>query len=163
MTWPTGGSTPHGEAGPSGTSAPYGVSTARLFAGNEPESIRSVAHFGPTGVDLSLASALKFPADILALIDCSFEQPFRCAYELVGTTGRIEVPDAYLPPDRPIATYRGANGVEEWSFDGTNQYAAMVDSFTEAVATKGTGGAPGEDGLAQMVALDAVLAAAKTA
>ena len=40
-------------------------------------------------------------------IDCSFEQPFRCTYELVGTRAVIEVPDAYLPPaDRPIAVLR---------------------------------------------------------
>ena len=39
----------------------YGVSTARLFAGAEPESIRSLARFGPTGVDLSLTAELKFP------------------------------------------------------------------------------------------------------
>jgi D-xylose 1-dehydrogenase (NADP+, D-xylono-1,5-lactone-forming) len=146
----------------------YGVSTARLFAGAEPESIKAVAHFGPSGVDLSLVAALKFPGDILAAIDCSFEQPFRCSYELVGAEGRIEVPDAYLPPERPIAHYYGPSGFvpgegEEWTLAGTNQYAAMVDAFAEAVATGGKGGAPGEDGLAQMTALDAILAAARGA
>lgn len=139
----------------------YGVSTARLFARSEPESIQAVAHFGPSGVDMSLATSLKFADGILAQVDCSFEQPFRCSYELVGETGRIEVPDAYLPPDRPIAIYHGPNGPEEWSFAGTNQYAAMVDSFTDAVATEGRGGSPGEDGLGQMRAIDAVLKAAR--
>ena len=38
----------------------YGVSTARLYAGSEPSSIRAQAHFGPTGVDLSLSSDLSF-------------------------------------------------------------------------------------------------------
>ncbi len=137
----------------------YGVSTARLFAGGEPQSVRAVAHFGPTGVDLSLLAATKFPGDILGLVDCSFEQAFRCSYELVGTAGRIEVPDAYLPPDRPIALFHGPGGTEAWAFDGTNQYAAMVDDFADAVATGG--GGPGEDGLAQMAALDAILVAAK--
>jgi xylose dehydrogenase (NAD/NADP) len=139
----------------------YGVSTARLFAGSEPDSVGAVAHFGSTGVDLSLAASLKFATDVLALVDCSFEQPFRCSYELVGSTGRIEVPDAYLPPDRPVAILHGPTGSEEWTFEGTNQYAAMVDSFTEAVATKGAGGAPGEDGLAQMAVLDQILGAAR--
>ena len=41
---------------------------------------------------------LEFPGGVLAAVDCSFEQPFRCAYELVGSKGVIEVPDAYLPP-----------------------------------------------------------------
>ena len=107
----------------------YGVSTARLFAAAEPEAAEAVAHFGPTGVDLSLAATLHFPGDVLALVDCSFEQPFRCSYEIVGTNGRIEVPDAYLPPDRPLAYHHGAGGVAEWTFPGKNQYAAMVDAF----------------------------------
>lgn len=146
----------------------YGVSTARLYAGAEPDAIEAVAHFGPSGVDLSVVAALKFPGDILAAIDCSFEQPSRCSYELVGTEGRIEVPDAYLPPERPIARYYGPSGFapgesEEWTFAGTNQYAAMVDAFTEAVATGGKGGAPGEDGLAQMTTLEAILAKARSA
>jgi predicted dehydrogenase len=112
-------------------------------------------------------ASLKFPDGVLAAIDCSFEQPFRCSYELVGSEGRIEVPDAYLPPDRPIALYYGPSGfepgrAEEWAFDGRNQYACMVDAFAEAVATGGTGGEPGEDGLAQMTALDAVLNTARS-
>ena len=118
-------------------------------------------------MDLSLVASLKFPGDVLAAIDCSFEQPFRCSYELVGTEGRIEVPDAYLPPDRPVARYYGPGGFapgesEEWTFDGRDQYACMVDAFAEAVATGGSGGEPGEDGLAQMLALGAVLTSARS-
>lgn len=146
----------------------YGVSTARLYAGAEPESIEAVARFGPSGVDLSLVAALKFPNGRLAAIDCSFEQPFRCTYELVGTGGQIEVPDAYLPPERPVARYVPTSGFEsgqpeEWTFDGRNQYACMVDAFAEAVASGGSGGSPGEDGVGQMAALEAILAAARSA
>lgn len=142
----------------------YGVSTARLFAGNEPTAIQAQAqaHFGPTGVDLSLNALLRFPDDILAAIDCSFEQPFRCNYELVGTAGSIDVPDAYLPPERPLAHVRSPDGAlrETLTFDGTNQYAAMVDAFGRAVA-EGTLPDPAENGLAQMRTLDAILAAAR--
>ena len=111
----------------------YGVSTARLFAGAEPRSIKSVAHFGPSGVDLSLAATLEFPGDILAAIDCSFEQPFRCEYELVGTKGVIKVPDAYLPPPSPLAELLVDSGSERLTFPGGNQYAAMVDAFHAAL------------------------------
>src|SRR3954471_877627 len=68
----------------------YGVSTARLFAGSEPESIKAQARFGPSGVDMSLTANLRFPGGVLGLIDCSFEQPFRCVYELIGSRGVIE-------------------------------------------------------------------------
>ena len=141
----------------------YGVSAARLYAGSEPTSVRSRAHFGPTGVDLTLTAELAFPGDILGLIDCSFEQPLRCRYEVVGTLGSIEVPDAFLPPDRPTALLRSADGsTRELQFDGRDQYAAMVDAFALGVDRGGLQ-RPAEDGLAQMEALDAILAAARSA
>lgn len=146
----------------------YGVSTARLFAGGEPTAIEAQAHFGPTGVDLTLTAALKFPNNVLALVDCSFEQPFRCVYEVVGTHGVIEVPDAYVPPQKPTARLRtrsGENSLEAdreqtLTFDGRNQYACMVDAFHQAIS-QGRLEPPSEDGLAQMKALDAILASAR--
>ncbi len=141
----------------------YGVSTVRLFARQDPESIRSHARFGHTGVDLSLTAEMKFPNGVLGLIDCSFEQPFRCVYELVGSLGTIDVPDAYLPPERPIARLSIDGSTSELVFENTNQYAAMIDAFGLAVSAGGTLVPPSEDGLAQAEALDAVLAAAKSA
>jgi predicted dehydrogenase len=138
----------------------YGVSTARLFAGGEPEAVRALMRAGSTGVDLSLTAELGFAGGVLAIIDCSFEQPFRCLYELIGTTGRIEVPDAFLPPDRPLARLIAGDSAREIAFDGLNQYAAMVDAFGRSVAD-GRLIAPAEDGQAQMRVLDAILAAAR--
>ena len=139
----------------------YGISTARLFAGAEPDAVRSFARFGPTGVDLSLTAELRFPRGVLGLIDCSFEQPFRCCYELVGTQGSIDVPDAYLPPETPMARLTNTDGSHrELKFDGLNQYAAMVDAFAAAVRT-GASSPPSESGLAQMEVLNAVSAAAR--
>jgi xylose dehydrogenase (NAD/NADP) len=139
----------------------YGVSTARLFAGTEPTSIVAQARYGSTGVDLSLTAGLQFPDGLLGLIDCSFEQIYRCSFELVGTFGSIEVPDAYLPPAQPIARLRkGGNPEAELSFEGTDQYGAMVDVFAQAVM-EGHLTAPAEDGLAQMEALDSIRKAAR--
>jgi D-xylose 1-dehydrogenase (NADP+, D-xylono-1,5-lactone-forming) len=146
----------------------YGVNTARFFAGEEPSRCRSIAHFGPSGVDLSLAALLEFPNGVLASIDCSFEQPFRCHYELSGTRGSIDVPLAYLPAagSKPTATLmridsdenadsrpQGSRIVE---FEPVDQYTAMVDDFARSVSA-GLLVGPGEDGLGQMAALDQVL------
>jgi predicted dehydrogenase len=139
----------------------YGVNTARLFAGSEPVAVRSRARYGPTGVDLSLTAELEFENGVLGLIDCSFEQPYRCAYELVGTKGLIEVPDAYLPPARPLAWLKGDGGAEELVFPGMNQYAEMVDAFAQAAADGRRLPFPAEDGQAQMDVLDTILDAAR--
>jgi D-xylose 1-dehydrogenase (NADP+, D-xylono-1,5-lactone-forming) len=151
----------------------YGVSTARLFAASEPVRASAMAHKGETGVDLSLTAQLEFPEGVLATIDCSFEQPFRCSYELVGSRGVIDVPDAYLPPaaGKPVALLRtiasgsdsssGADQIRTLEFDAVNQFAAMVDSFAHSVHT-GRLVEPAEDGLAQMRVLDQLTAAAET-
>jgi predicted dehydrogenase len=150
----------------------YGVSTARLFAGAEPIQTQAMAHFGPTGVDLTLTAQLEFPKGIIGVIDCSFEQPFRCVYEIVGTRGVIEVPDAYLPPTetKPTARWQSIGAapdsgaepdrVETLEFETTNQYSGLVDAFAESVSV----GHPvklAEDGLAQMIAIDKILAVAR--
>jgi D-xylose 1-dehydrogenase (NADP+, D-xylono-1,5-lactone-forming) len=149
----------------------YGVSTARLFAGEEPKSCRAMAHFGDTGVDLTLTALLEFSRGLIATIDCSFEQPRRGYYELVGTRGTIDVPHAYVPsPDHPsTATLRkveeGAGASENeppqqlLEYAAANQYGEMVDAFAASVAAGKLKGAA-EDGLAQMRALDEILNAA---
>ena len=151
----------------------YGISTARFFTGEEPGSVRALSNFGPTGVDLTLTASLRFPRGTLASIDCSFEQPFRCVYELVGTRGVIEVPDAYLPPatGSPIARLRtlgshsdsdaGGDLGKTLEFAPANQYAEMVDAFAHSVAA-GRLLQPAEDGLAQMRVLDAILESARS-
>jgi predicted dehydrogenase len=148
----------------------YGVNTARLFAGSEPEKIRATARFHAEDVDLSLVAALEFPGGVLAAVDCSFEQPFRCAYELIGSKGVIEVPDAYLPPTSgaPLARLRAvassgdgeaADPIQTLEFPVANQYAEMVDSFSRSVGA-GSLEFPAEDGVAQMEALEAIRTAA---
>jgi predicted dehydrogenase len=145
----------------------YGVSTARFFAAAEPASVQASAHFGPTGVDLSLAASLVFPNDVLATIDCSFEQAFRCSFELVGDQGSIEVPRAYLtpkPPDPPVALHYDAEGafVETLRFSPLDHYAAMVDAFGRAAHDpRRTLPDIAEDGLAQMRVLDRIIQAAR--
>ena len=79
-----------------------------VVRGERTDKATAIARFGDSGVDLSLTASVEFPGGVLATIDCSFEQPFRCSYELVGSRGVIDVPDAYLPPaaDKPIARLR---------------------------------------------------------
>ena len=147
----------------------YGVSTCRLYAGEEPAAVRAVQRTSPSGVDLTLSAILDFPSGVIGVIDCSFEGAFRCEYELVGSAGAIRVPDAYLPPEAPVALRTGdafeTGGTappEPLSFPGTNQYACMVDAFARSVAA-GVLNPPSEDGLDQMRALCAIQAAARSA
>jgi predicted dehydrogenase len=141
----------------------YGLNTCRLVCGGEPQRVAAVARWGPTGVDMTNAVALRFAGDVLAQIDCSFEQPYRCSFEMIGTTGVLEVPQAYLPGDAPQIVLRRGEEIETITVPALNQYAQMVDHFGRAVLAGQALSPPAEDGLANMRLLDRVLAAARAA
>jgi D-xylose 1-dehydrogenase (NADP+, D-xylono-1,5-lactone-forming) len=74
----------------------YCVSAIRLFAG-EPERVYAdqVAD-GPGGVDLRLAATLRMPGEVLAQLDIGLDLTRRDELELVGTEGRLTIPDPWL-------------------------------------------------------------------
>jgi D-xylose 1-dehydrogenase (NADP+, D-xylono-1,5-lactone-forming) len=74
----------------------YCASAIRLFAG-EPERVWATqVRDGEGGVDLRLAAALRLPADVLAQFDVALDLTRRDELELVGTEGRLTVPDPWL-------------------------------------------------------------------
>lgn len=142
----------------------YGVNAARLFTGAEPVEVLAAAHWAPTGVDMTMQIALRFPGDVLANIDCSFEQPFRCRVELVGEKGRIMLDEAFLPSATPaIQIQRGTatggladRGVEEILVLPQDQYVAQVEDFCRSVEA-GRLLSPAENGVANMRVLETAL------
>jgi D-xylose 1-dehydrogenase (NADP+, D-xylono-1,5-lactone-forming) len=142
----------------------YGVNASRYFVGEEPRTIHSRARFWPTGVDMSMQIALQFPNDVLANIDCSFEAPFRCEVELVGTRGTITLPDCFLPPPEAKLLVRKGTQPEDVAetvvFPVANQYIAQVDDFNASIAA-GKLMEPGETGVLNMTVLEEALRQAK--
>ncbi len=82
----------------------YPMSFARLFAGvaigqpyAEPVSIRAIRQFGPTGVDELSTALLHFESGISANLSCAIRHRIGTAAVLYGDSGRIVVPDPWLP------------------------------------------------------------------
>lgn len=141
----------------------YGIDAARFFTGGEPTRFQASAKWSEGGVDLGLTTALEFPGGVLASVDCAFDQPDRCSLELVGSEATLEIPNAFIPsPTEPaLAFLKEQSGFSHTiDFPAVNQYAAMVDAFARSVSA-GRLVEGGENGLATMEALDAVLASAK--
>ena len=81
----------------------YPVSMARLIAGAaaekplaEPDKVVGVAHLGQSGVDEWASALLHFPEGIIAEISCSISLKQDNVLRILGTTGRIEVPDFWF-------------------------------------------------------------------
>ncbi|MBX3441130.1 MAG: Gfo/Idh/MocA family oxidoreductase [Planctomyces sp.] len=140
----------------------YGVNAARLFAGSEPLDICAAAHWWPTGVDMTMQIALRFPNDVLANIDCSFEAPYRCQLELVGEKGRIVLDEAFQPTRPPVLKIQrlSSENLETQTLPESNQYAEQVNDFCDSIAA-GRLLPPAENGLANMRVLEQALADAR--
>jgi predicted dehydrogenase/aryl-alcohol dehydrogenase-like predicted oxidoreductase len=81
----------------------YPVSMARLIAGAavgkpyaEPEQVLGTAHLGESGVDEWASAVLRFPGGIIAEVSCSISLDQENVLRMLGTNGRIEVPDFWF-------------------------------------------------------------------
>ena len=143
----------------------YGVNASRFFAGTEPSGIHGSARFNSRGADTSMQIALNFGGQTLANIDCSFEAPYRCHVELVGTEGTISLPNAFVPPleGATLNIRRGTDSTalpETMTFEPANQYAEQVNDFCDSIAA-GSLLAPAETGVANMRVVEHALKVAR--
>ncbi|MER8629730.1 aldo/keto reductase [Mesorhizobium opportunistum] len=81
----------------------YPVSMVRLIAGAaagkpfiEPDRVVGTAHLGQSGVDEWASALLHFPDGIVAEVSCSISLNQDNVLRILGTKGRIEVPDFWF-------------------------------------------------------------------
>lgn len=125
----------------------YPVSMARLIAGAaagqpflEPDKVVGAAHLGQSGVDEWASVLLHFPGGIVAEISCSISLDQDNVLRILGTRGRIEVPDFWFAggnrdvgPGR-IEVIRSGAAREVISLDETRHlYSFEVDAAGEAI------------------------------
>ena len=125
----------------------YPVSMARLIAGAavgqpfaEPDKIVGAAHLGQSGVDEWASALLSFPGGIVAEVSCSISLAQDNVLRILGTKGRIEVPDFWFAGgNRDVGLGRidliGADGARETiSVNETRHlYSFEVDAAGEAI------------------------------
>ncbi len=144
----------------------YCVNVARLVTGAEPTAAVARAVWGPNGVDESLAGVLEFPGGVLAVIDCSFRTgaSLQQGLSISGTQGRITLTHPFRVGEEPVTLQLDnldAEGRAEWvQVPGASEYRLMVQHFTDAVLDGRPLDYPPQDSVANMRAIDALLAAA---
>ncbi|MER8429447.1 aldo/keto reductase [Mesorhizobium caraganae] len=81
----------------------YPVSMVRLIAGAatgkpfaEPDKVAGAAHLGQSGVDEWASALLHFPGGVVAEVSCSISLNQENVLSILGTKGRIEVPDFWF-------------------------------------------------------------------
>jgi D-xylose 1-dehydrogenase (NADP+, D-xylono-1,5-lactone-forming) len=74
----------------------YCVSAIRLFAGQPERVYAERVRDGPGGVDLRFAASLRMPNGVLAQFDAGLDLPRRDEFDVLGTDGRLTIPDPWL-------------------------------------------------------------------
>jgi predicted dehydrogenase len=148
----------------------YCVSAIRLFAG-EPERVHAAqVRDGPGGVDLRLAATLELPGDVLAQLDLGLDLTRRDELELIGTEGRLSIPDPWLCRSDHLALDRdGRSERIPVDPDGTlaltdpdhDVYRIELDTVSAAIADGGELPFGRADAVAQTVVLQALARSAE--
>jgi D-xylose 1-dehydrogenase (NADP+, D-xylono-1,5-lactone-forming) len=132
----------------------YGVSALRLLCG-EPEQVAAQAVSGGDGVDVRLTGLLRFPGDVLGIIDCGLDVAGRSAIEAVGDRGVLRTDDPFHGWAPGFVLVR--DGVEERiPVAVTDPYARQLADFSAAIREGRPPRLGRDDALAQARAVDAL-------
>ena len=143
----------------------YCVNAARWLHGREPVAVAARQHVGPEGVDEEFQGVLDFGDGRSALVASSFCQPYRHEVELLGTEGRILVPQAFVNRSDPLwFEVEDAGGARERvDTPGDDEYRLEVEDFAACVrAGRQPEIVSHADTLANMRAIDALYESART-
>ncbi|WP_309118347.1 Gfo/Idh/MocA family oxidoreductase [Paenibacillus sp.] len=139
----------------------YPISAARLVTGLEPEAATCRALFSPEhgDVDMMASGLVEFPNDVSLTFDCGMWAEFRNTLEILGTTGRIEVPSAYIGPQNIILHAKGQS--TELEMPTLNTYTLQADAFARAVNGEAPLPFAPQDAVLNMRVVDACLKSAR--
>ena len=140
----------------------YTVDVCRWLMGGEPVAAYARLTSSPNvDVDTSCVAVLEFDDDRSGLIDASFSMFRRHRYEVVGSLGMIDVPDAFVPGGSTtvrVITQSGVARVE--SFEPVDQCQLEVEHFSECVRSGADPFIRPSDSCSNARALDALRASA---
>jgi predicted dehydrogenase len=140
----------------------YPLSLCRVFFAGAP--LRAVAMTtAPAGAEVEQGASviLDFGEGRRALIDSSFELPWRQFAEIIGEQGRISILFPFTP-GRVETAVRIDVGNEAWEqrFAAVDQYQLEVEHFVDCIQRGETPALTRADALAQAAAIEMIYAAA---
>ena len=148
----------------------YCVSAIRLFAGEPSQVWADQVRDAADGVDLRLAATLRLPGDVLGQFDVALDLTRRDELELVGTEGRLTVPNPWLcraphlelsrdgRVDRIPVDPDGAFALTDPEHD---VYRIELDTVSAAIAGGGEPSFGRSDAIAQATVLEALYRSAE--
>jgi predicted dehydrogenase len=111
----------------------YCVSGLRALAGSEPERVYAEQVVGEGGVDVALVATLRFPGDVLGLMDCGLSYAERDQLEAVGDAGTLVMHDPWHGRESGIEVRARDGSVQHVEIEPANSYALELADVEAAV------------------------------
>ncbi|MEA2009227.1 MAG: Gfo/Idh/MocA family oxidoreductase, partial [Actinomycetota bacterium] len=145
----------------------YNINLSRMLFAAEPVRIEAAVRRDPTmGIDTLSSAVLEFPGGGQATFTCSTRSEDYQRVHIVGTAGRIEIEIPFnIPPDRETRIFVTSGGeppvapnTETLVFPAEDQYTIQARLFAQAILDDTPVPVPVTDAIANMKAIDAILA-----
>jgi xylose dehydrogenase (NAD/NADP) len=145
----------------------YPITAARLLLEQEPEAVTAHAFFSPEhdNVDMMTSGLIEFPNAVALSFDCGMWAGGRNTLEIVGSTGYITVPNAFVSGSEDgwaFFVHNGKEAAKKISVPIINQYAQQADDFAAVVLQQATPIVDADDAYHNMRIIDAILLSART-
>ena len=154
-------------AGPVPDMGTYPINAVRNLLGAEPIEVSAVGVRTPSrGLDIDdlVSVTLRFPGERLAQFVVGFTGEGVNQVRIVGTRGELEIDPAFMfGPDLAIAhrtTIGGRKGSR--SFPVTDQFAGQTEYFVDCIQAGTTPEPDGEEGLLDVIVIEAIERALRT-
>jgi predicted dehydrogenase len=145
----------------------YPVSFARAIAGEEPDEIQTLRTMGePSGVDVDVLAALRFPSGVKASMYVSFEAHWCTRNTVLCEYGQIDVPSIFDPLDlanKSVALITrdlrapDAGTVREYPIDCSRNYTLQMEQMGEAALGRAAPAIPLEFSVGNARVMDRLL------
>jgi len=144
----------------------YCLNAARYLTGEEPVEVTAMLHQPKEDprfreVPANFVWTMRFPSGAIANCDCSFNASDSRRYRVQGTKGFVDLDQAF--------SYRGQElhvskppAKTQMELTPVNHFAAEMEHFLTCILENKPPLTPGEDGLADMLAMAAIEQAAAT-
>jgi predicted dehydrogenase len=140
----------------------YPISYARTVIGANPLEVFGWQVTGPTGIDETFIGQMRFDRDVHAQFDCSFVIPFHCLMEIVGSEGRLNIPNPFKPNENEKIYLTRGDKTETIKVKGQELYIGEVEDMADAILLGKQPRISLEDSRANVGVIYALLESART-
>lgn len=111
----------------------YPISYARIVAGAPPAEAFGWQITGPSGIDETFVGQIRFANGVHAQFDSSFTTPLHAHMEIVGSLGRLSIPEPFKPGTNEKIYLTREDKTDTIEIPGQELYIGEVEDMADAI------------------------------